>query len=402
MSDIKYVDLEGLSHYHTKEVLENDNKYVAKEAGKGLMTDAERTKLASVENGAEENVIEGVVVNGTTATITGKVASVNIEAGKIDTISVNGEAQVIDKDKNVNIIVPTKTSDLTNDDNVVKDASYVHTDNNYTTTEKNKLAGIATGANKTVVDDALSETSANPVQNKVINTALGNKVDKVTGKGLSTNDYTTTEKDKLAGIAAGAEVNKIDSIKVNGTAQTITNKVVDITIPAAAEYSVVETTTTSGYAKTYSLTKDGTEIGAKINIPKDLVVESGEVKTVTVADVPYVGAKVGDKYIDLTLNDSGANHIYIPVKDLVDVYTAGNGINVSNANVISAVVDSTNANGLDLTSSGLKLSLATTSKAGAMSSADKTKLDAFSSASNYVKTADLVAITNAEIDTIFE
>ncbi len=38
--------------------------------------------------------------------------------------------------------------------------------------------------------------------------AIGNKVDKVSGKGLSTNDYTTTEKNKLAGIAAGAEVNQ--------------------------------------------------------------------------------------------------------------------------------------------------------------------------------------------------
>lgn len=37
-----------------------------------------------------------------------------------------------------------------------------------------------------------------------MNTALGNKVDKVSGKGLSTNDYTTAEKDKLAGIATGA------------------------------------------------------------------------------------------------------------------------------------------------------------------------------------------------------
>ena len=33
---------------------------------------------------------------------------------------------------------------------------------------------------------------------------LNNKVDKVTGKGLSTNDYTTTEKNKLAGIETGA------------------------------------------------------------------------------------------------------------------------------------------------------------------------------------------------------
>ncbi len=94
------------------------------------------------------------------------------------------------------------------------------------------------------------------------------------------------------------------------------------------EYSVVESTTTQGYAKTYSLTKDGVETGAKINIPKDLVVKSGEVKVVTVADQPYEGAVVGDKYIDLEINDVTADHIYIPVKDLVDVYTGKRSINI--------------------------------------------------------------------------
>lgn len=42
--------------------------------------------------------------------------------------------------------IPTKTSDLTNDSNFAVDANYVHTDNNYTMAEKNKLAGIAAGA----------------------------------------------------------------------------------------------------------------------------------------------------------------------------------------------------------------------------------------------------------------
>ena len=37
-------------------------------------------------------------------------------------------------------------------------------------------------------------------------------------KVLSTNDYTTAEKNKLAGIAAGAQVNVIESVSVNGTA----------------------------------------------------------------------------------------------------------------------------------------------------------------------------------------
>ena len=49
--------------------------------------------------------------------------------------------------------------------------------NDYTTTEKNKLSGIEAQANKTVVDSALSSSSENPVQNKVVNTALGNKAD---------------------------------------------------------------------------------------------------------------------------------------------------------------------------------------------------------------------------------
>ena len=70
--------------------------------------------------------------------------------------------------------------------------------------DKTKLDGIATNANKTTIDSALSSTSTNPVQNKAINTALGNKVDKVSGKGLSTNDFTSTYKTKLDGIAEGA------------------------------------------------------------------------------------------------------------------------------------------------------------------------------------------------------
>lgn len=42
--------------------------------------------------------------------------------------------------------------------------------------------------------------------------ALAGKVDVEAGKGLSTNDYTTAEKNKLAGIEAGAQVNDVDSV----------------------------------------------------------------------------------------------------------------------------------------------------------------------------------------------
>lgn len=54
--------------------------------------------------------------------------------------------------------------------------------------------------------DKLSETVdlSGYATTAAMNSALGNKVDKVSGKSLSTNDYTTAEKNKLAGVAANA------------------------------------------------------------------------------------------------------------------------------------------------------------------------------------------------------
>lgn len=50
----------------------------------------------------------------------------------------------------------------------------------YTTAEKTKLGGIEAEANKTVVDSALSNVSTNPVQNKVVTNALNGKQDTLT------------------------------------------------------------------------------------------------------------------------------------------------------------------------------------------------------------------------------
>ena len=57
-------------------------------------------------------------------------------------------------------------------------------------------------------------------------TELNKKVDKVTGKGLSTNDYTTAEKEKLASIAAGASTGTVTSVavKMNGTTKGTVTK----------------------------------------------------------------------------------------------------------------------------------------------------------------------------------
>lgn len=160
----------------------------------------------------------------------------------------------------------------------------------------------------------------------------GNSVFPKTKGALVTNANGQT----LEGVQAGAQVNKIETVKVNGTALTPdSSKAVNVVIPASADYTVVkDDVAATGYAATYHLTKDGTNVGAAINIPKDMVVSSGSVETCTEADVPVEGLEVGDKYIDLVLANASSSHVYIPVTDLVDIYTGGNGINVNN-NVIS-------------------------------------------------------------------
>ena len=109
-------------------------------------------------------------------------------------------------------------------------------------------------------------------------------------------------------------------------------------------------TATSGFAKSYDLvvtnpSTGATSIAGTIDIPKDFLVKSGTVQTVETAGTPYTGAVVGDKYLDFVVNskdgDDTDSHIYIPVKDLVDIYTgdgdgSGTGyITVDNNNVIT-------------------------------------------------------------------
>ena len=68
-------------------------------------------------------------------------------------------------------------------------------------------------------------SDANKPISTATQTALDTKVDKVSGKGLSTNDYTTAEKTKLAGIATGAQVNSITGIKGNAESSYRTGNV---------------------------------------------------------------------------------------------------------------------------------------------------------------------------------
>lgn len=94
----------------------------------------------------------------------------------------------------IKAVMPTKTSDLTNDSGFITTGDIPEGAAASTTTPKmNGTAAVGTEMAFARGDHVHPSDTT--------------KVDKVTGKGLSTNDYTTDEKTKLAGIAAGAEVN---------------------------------------------------------------------------------------------------------------------------------------------------------------------------------------------------
>lgn len=68
-----------------------------------------------------------------------------------------------------------------------------------------------------------------------IDLLLVNKVDKIDGKTLSSNDYTSEEKTKLSGISNGAQVNIIEGIQVAGNTISPVNKIINI--PVATQSS---------------------------------------------------------------------------------------------------------------------------------------------------------------------
>lgn len=83
---------------------------------------------------------------------------------------------------------------------------------------------------------------------------LDKKVDKVTGKGLSTNDYTTTEKTKLSGIAIGAEVNQnaFSNVKVGTTTVSADSKTDTLELSGGTNITITPDATNDKVTITHS------------------------------------------------------------------------------------------------------------------------------------------------------
>ncbi len=221
-----------------------DNK-VDKVDGKGLSandyTTEEKNKLADIAAGAQANVIEGINVNGVASELTNKVANITVPT-KVSDLENDSKYLVASDIANKVDKVDGKelsTNDLTDElkakyDKTVKDvAGLTAVGGQANTIESVSVNGenVTPDTNKNV--DIAVPTKVSALENDakyLIASDIANKVDKVDGKSLSTNDYTTAEKTKLGGIDENAQVNVIETVRVDGTDLEVTGKAVNISL----------------------------------------------------------------------------------------------------------------------------------------------------------------------------
>ena len=215
---------------------------------------------------SELNDKQDVLTPGTGITITNNVISADVDP-QVQADWAQSDSTAVDYIKN-------------KPQNLVQDANYVHTDNNFTNADKSKLDNIQAGAEANVQSNwnETDTTSDSYIQNKPANLVQdANYVH-------TDNNFTTSEKTKLAGIQAGAEQNvQSDWDQTDTSADDyIKNKpeipVVPpmkelvagsgISLAESSEEVIISATTQSdnNFTNAYKTKLDGIAAGAEVNV----------------------------------------------------------------------------------------------------------------------------------------
>ena len=195
------------------------NNKVDKVNGKGLSTNdytnTYKDKLDSIASGAEvnQNAFSNFLVGSTTISADGKTDTLTLTAGSNITLAPDATNDKI-------TITATDTT---------YSAATTSTAGLMSAADKTKLNGIATGATKISVDSSMSSSSTNPVQNKVVNSAISAKYTKpstgIPKSDLASAVQTSLEKadtaiQSLSGYATETYVD--NKIIVSSTTPTVT------------------------------------------------------------------------------------------------------------------------------------------------------------------------------------
>lgn len=263
--------------------------------------------------------------------------------------------------------LPKKTSELTNDSGFITIDDVPEGVSPSTTTPK--MNGTAATGTETAY-----------ARGDHVHPSDSTKVDKVTGKGLSTNDYTTTEKNKLAGIDDNANNYTLPAATSSALGGVKTGSNIN---NSSGTISVNDgTTSAKGVVQlTDTIDSDST----KAATPTAVKAVQDEVKTKADKSTTLSGYGITDAYTKTEVDGklSGALHYQGTKDNYSDLPTTGN--------VKGDVWNITNADA----SHGVK--------AGDNVAWNGTDWDVLSGTvdlSAYMLTADMVRVTNTEIDTI--
>jgi len=200
-------------------------------------------------------------------------------------------------------------------ENLVQDANYVHTDNNYTDADRAIVAGVTS--------------------------ALSNKVDKHGTDSLMTADEHT----KLANIATGAQVNVLEGVQVNGTDLTIdANKKVNVVISGKADKVVGATSGNFAVLDSTGNLVDSQKSPSNYYLKTETYSKSEVDSAITVKNA-YKKVKVGTTEITASGEDTielvqGSNVTLTPDASLKKVTISASGGGTSTGDMLAADYDS--------------------------------------------------------------
>lgn len=202
---------------------------------------SEKADSSSLATVATSGDYDDLTNKPTIPTVNDATLTIQKNGSDVATFTANASSNVT-----ANITVPTTTSELTNNSDFVSDASYVHTDNNFTTAEKTKLSGIESGAEVNVQSDwnQTDNTADDYIKNKP---DIDGLIDAKDGENISDDEpyifrqgkgYLADEK------IIGASVVWIQQRKsmapsqiINGITLTQTNTGIDVTGTVETEFS---------------------------------------------------------------------------------------------------------------------------------------------------------------------
>nr|DAW58259.1 MAG TPA: hypothetical protein [Caudoviricetes sp.] len=188
---------------------------LASETADGLMSAADKTKLIGIQNGATKTIVDDALL----------ATSANPVQNKVVKAALDSKAS---------------TAVATQTENGLMSAK-----------DKTKLDGVADGANKTTVIDALDPNSHNPVSSAALFEALSKKADRTEATEHAAGLMSATDKRKLNGIEDGANKTIVDEMLSDGSTNPVQNKAVTAALAAVVRdtiYPIAVTATSTEWA----------------------------------------------------------------------------------------------------------------------------------------------------------